>query len=62
MEDTDTTTTNADWRQAWRSFAAGMRPKIEGDRHEPVRVAVRVRSDEAEGESFRGFRSPPGKF
>lgn len=61
MADSETTTTKADWRQAWRSFAAALRPNVEGNQKQTP-VAVGVESDETRGETFQGFRSPPGKF
>jgi hypothetical protein len=61
MENTDSTDTAKDWRQAWRAFA----DKVSGrfwDSHNGATPTSRPRLQEIPEGPFQGFDSPPGKF
>jgi hypothetical protein len=61
MENTDSTETAKDWRQAWRAFA----DEVSGrswDTHDRPTLTSRLRRQEVREGPFQGFDSPPGKF
>ena len=61
MENTDSTNTAKDWRQACRTFADQVSGRSR-DTHNGTTLASRPQRQEVQEGPFQGFDSPPGKF
>lgn len=61
MDNTDSTDSAKDWRQAWRAFADTVSGRF-SDSHNGATPTSRPRPQDFPEGPFHGFDSPPGKF